>query len=326
MENNSYDYKKLRRISAHLRQLYLNGFLRSRNFDLFCIAHDIDEIWNEKIFTALNIISAKKQKYNRTNFPSEWTDDLFNKFIITTYFLKKENFAEIISGFLHDYSKWSENFYPEKQPTSLENDFIRVIGLDLLDLGYEEGDLNINFSHAGFDLPEIMLKNKIKRTASMFPIEIQDSLKNFERDHPDPTKVAFIMMQFGKTEDHTNILIAIRKALAENKLAGVRADDKYYHDDNYYNILTYLHGCDFGIAVFETITKPQFNPNISLEVGYLLGLHKPVCLLKEKSLSALHSDLVGKLYREFDINNCEGTINRELNNWLFDKELFSNFV
>ena len=133
-------------------------------------------------------------------------------------------------------------------------------------------------------------------------------------------------MQFGKTESHTNILIAIRKALAENKLSGVRADDKYYHDDNYYNILTYLHGCDIGIAVFETLTEPQFNPNISLEVGYLLGLRKPVCLLKEKSLSALHSDLVGKLYREFDINNCESTINRELNNWLFDKELFSNFV
>jgi len=128
----------------------------------------------------------------------------------------------------------------------------------LLDLGYKERDLNINFSYAGFDLPEIMLKNKNKSTASMIPLEIQDSLKNFKKDHPDTNKVAFIMMQFGKTESHTNILIAIRKALAENKLSGVRADDKYYHDDNFYNILTYLYGCDFGIAVFETITEPQF--------------------------------------------------------------------
>ena len=163
MENNSYDYQKLRRISAHLRQLHLNDFLRSRNFDLFCIAQDIDEIWNEKILTVINMLAAKKQKYTRTNFPDEWSDDLFNKFIITTYFLKKENFAEIIPEFLHDYSKWSEIFYQEKQPTPLENDFIRVIGLDLLDLGYEEGDLNKNFSHAGFDLPEIMLKNKNKK-------------------------------------------------------------------------------------------------------------------------------------------------------------------
>ena len=153
------------------------------------------------------------------------------------------------------------------------------------------------------------------------PIEIKESLKKFREDHPNPKEVGFIMMQFGKTASHTNILIAIRKTFAENGLNGVRADDKTYHDDNYYNILTYLHGCGFGVAAFEKITEPEFNPNISLEVGYLLSLNKPICLLKEKSLSSLHSDLVGKLYREFEIENCDGTISRDLGNWIFDKGL-----
>lgn len=156
------------------------------------------------------------------------------------------------------------------------------------------------------------------------PIEIQESLKKIRADFPDPKKVAFIMMQFGETKEHTDILISLRKTLTENGLSGVRADDKTYHDDKLYNILTYLHGCGFGIAVFETITDQSFNPNVSLESGYLMGLHKPICLLKEKKLKTLPSDLVGRLYHEFSIEQCDLTISNVLRNWLSDKDLSGN--
>jgi hypothetical protein len=154
-----------------------------------------------------------------------------------------------------------------------------------------------------------------------YPIEIQESLKTFRTDFPDPKKVSFIMMQFGDTEEYTNILISVRKTLVENGLSGVRADDKAYHDDKLYNILTYLHGCGSGVAVFETITDQSFNPNVSLEAGYLMGLHKPICLLKEKSLETLPSDLVGRLYQEFNIEQCDISISNVLKNWLDDKGL-----
>ena len=73
-----------------------------------------------------------------------------------------------------------------------------------------------------------------------------------------------------------------------------------------WNILTYIYGCRFGIAVFERIEDEAFNPNVALEVGYMMGLGKPVCYLKERTLRTLHTDLVGQLYSEFDVENCEG--------------------
>jgi hypothetical protein len=151
------------------------------------------------------------------------------------------------------------------------------------------------------------------------PKAVQESLKKFEADFPNPENVAFIMMQFGETEEYTKILISIKKTLKENGLIGLRADDKEYNADKYYNILTYLHGCTFGIAVFEKISDETFNPNVSLEVGYLLALNKQVCLLKEKTLPNLTSDLVGKLYREFNIEDCDISISNVLRNWLDDQ-------
>jgi len=85
------------------------------------------------------------------------------------------------------------------------------------------------------------------------PVELKQSLANFRRDHPYPEKVAFIMMQFGKRQAYRKIAEAIKKALHSYGVKGVRADDKQYHDDLYYNVLTYLHGCGFGIGVFEQI-------------------------------------------------------------------------
>jgi hypothetical protein len=102
-------------------------------------------------------------------------------------------------------------------------------------------------------------------------------------------------------------------------ITAVRADDKHYHDDLWPNVLTYIHGCGFGIAVFERLEQDEFNPNVSLEVGYLYGLGKPVCLLKDKTLKTLHTDLVGKLYRPFDPQNPKTTIPTELSKWLADK-------
>ncbi len=37
------------------------------------------------------------------------------------------------------------------------------------------------------------------------PVAIQESLKHFQNEHPDPRKVCFVMMQFGKTTAHEEI-------------------------------------------------------------------------------------------------------------------------
>lgn len=88
--------------------------------------------------------------------------------------------------------------------------------------------------------------------------------------------------------------------------------------------MTYIYGCALGVAVFERIESEEFNPNTALEVGYMFGLQKPVCLLKDRTLRTLNTDLVGKIYRSFDTLNPGETISTELAQWLEDKGFARN--
>jgi|LGVF01.1.fsa_nt_gb hypothetical protein len=168
---------------------------------------------------------------------------------------------------------------------------------------------------AFYIVPEVLRRPKVFEP----PIEIQESLALFKRDYSDTNKVAFIMMQFGKTKAHDEIVNAIGSVLDSHGIRSVKADDKQYHDDLFYNVMTYLYGCGFGIAVFERIEAEDFNPNVSFEVGYMFASRKPVCLLKDRTLKTLHTDLVGKLYKVFDPQEPGKTIPNEISQWLSDK-------
>lgn len=75
----------------------------------------------------------------------------------------------------------------------------------------------------------------------------------------------------------------------------------------------------FGIAVIERLEEDAFNPNVSLEVGYMLALGKSVCLLKDSTVRTLQADLIGKLYREFDPQDPRKTIPPQVLAWMDDK-------
>ncbi len=155
----------------------------------------------------------------------------------------------------------------------------------------------------------------------LVPALISESLDRFRRDYPNPGLAGFVMMRFGSTRLHRMILKAIRTSLAGHQMVALRADDRQYHDDLFGNVLTYLHGCAFGIAVFERIERDEFNSNVTLEVGYMAALGKPVLLLKDKTLTILPTDLMGRLYRSFDPLRPGASIPKQLAGWLADKDL-----
>ena len=82
-----------------------------------------------------------------------------------------------------------------------------------------------------------------------------------------------------------------------------------------------MHGCDFGVALFERINSNDFNPNVSLEIGYMMAMNKPILFLKDRTLNSLHTDLIGKLYHEFDFQNPEEILAKVIDKWLKDKEI-----
>lgn len=199
-----------------------------------------------------------------------------------------------------------------------------LTGIVRMEPEYEErdqetfGEIRHNASIVFYLTPEV-LKDEHMTAHTSLPPEIADSILAFQRDHPDSSKTAFIMMRYGTTVAHSEITSGIKTALSKRGIAGLRADDKQYHDDLFGNILTYLYGCGLGVAVFERLETDDFNPNVSLEVGYMLGLRKPVCLLKDRTLKTLHTDLTGRLYRAFDPQHPIDSIASELTQWLHDK-------
>lgn len=75
------------------------------------------------------------------------------------------------------------------------------------------------------------------------------------------------------------------------------------------------------MAVFERLEVQDFNPNVALQVGFMLALRKPLLLLKDKTVTSLHTDLVGKLYKPFDPQRVAESIKPEVERWLDDKGL-----
>ncbi len=159
---------------------------------------------------------------------------------------------------------------------------------------------------------------KISDEAVSFP-EIASGLEKFRVDYPIGSKTAFIIMQFGSTKPHAALVTCIKDTLKKHSIEALRADDKQYMDDLFPNIKTYMHACDFGVAVFDRITEDDFNLNVSLEVGYMLGMGKSVLLLKDKTLKYLQTDLTGKLYKQLDTTDIDNTMPQQIEKWLSDK-------
>ncbi len=158
----------------------------------------------------------------------------------------------------------------------------------------------------------------ISTLAQPHPPEIAFSLDRLRTEHPDPKKLGFLIMRFTDTGPFQGIVRAVKNTGQKHKLSIVRADERQFHDDLWGNVRTFLHGCGFGIAVYERIETEEQNANIGLEVGYLMAMSKPVLLLKDQTVKTLPCDLAGKLYKPFDPHDPEGTIPEQLTKWLGD--------
>ncbi len=161
----------------------------------------------------------------------------------------------------------------------------------------------------------------IEKLISSAPMRVHESLRYFLTDNPQYSKNCFLIMSFLKTRFHDEIYKELWMALRQYGFNLLRADDRVYSDDLLTNIETYIYGCGFAVAVFERIKENIHNPNVSFEVGYLNGLNKPVCYLKEKTLPKLPSDLIGKLYVEFSLEDVHNSMHLSMKKWLVDKRL-----
>lgn len=187
-----------------------------------------------------------------------------------------------------------------------------------------------------------LIDNNVKvferRLESLLPQSLKDEIKAFRKNHEDK-KTAFIMTSFAK--EHQNTINQIIEVLKKHNITPCLANKEggENHDFLWPNIEVFIHGCDFGIGIYaddsilnggdimdgkeqnkERFKRIRINPNMSQEVGYMLGLQKKVCVLKDIRLDNLPSDLAGKIYVEYDSNN-DSDLEKQLGEWLTNKIL-----
>ncbi|WP_321480059.1 TIR domain-containing protein [uncultured Bacteroides sp.] len=154
---------------------------------------------------------------------------------------------------------------------------------------------------------------------------IKDEVIKFKKQHKDEI-TAFIMTSF--QEEHKKIAEKIKDILKDVGIIGCIANKEggEFADQLFTNVEILIHGCDFGIGIYADDSiinkeeKIRINSNLSLEVGYMLALRKKICILKEKKLQKINSDLCDRIYVSFD-KEQPSSLKKSLNKWLDTKGL-----
>jgi len=300
-----FDYRKSLLVSVGLGE----GEERLFGFLEWLISEPITNSIIEGIKSAVNIEDILGEWYKKRTVASSLEEIVAIGLFLMSQSNKEENLVTIAAqrGILSETCA----IYPRDHFPDLMQRFIEPA------IEYIRRELESQT----MDYAKELIESSKHTLATEYPLAITKSLEKFFRDYPEYKRNAFIMMTFSETKPHELIIKAIESTLKKYGIHALRADSKQYHDDLLPNVLTYIYGCYFGIAVFERLEEDDFNPNVSFEVGYMHALDKSVCLLKDKTLATLQTDLVGKIYRPFDTHDAQGTIPLVIEAWLRDKDI-----
>jgi hypothetical protein len=113
-----------------------------------------------------------------------------------------------------------------------------------------------------------------------------------------------------------DIVEAIRTALTPRGYHVIRADDRDYSGELWTNVELCIVGSGLGIAVFEDVDERHHDPNVGLELGYMLALNRRCLILKERRMASLPIVISHRLYRTFDVFDVSGTVSQSIHDWI----------
>jgi hypothetical protein len=110
-------------------------------------------------------------------------------------------------------------------------------------------------------------------------------------------KSVFIMIKYRR--NNRPVIRALKSVLSQHGFSPILASEHNLTDD-LYNPIACLLCCSKGIAVFDKPEPQQpFNPNVAYELGMMHLLGRNCLILKHTSLTALHTDILMKIYVEY---------------------------
>ena len=125
-------------------------------------------------------------------------------------------------------------------------------------------------------------------------------------------KSVFIIMAYDEVT--SPLREPIRNVCKKFGLTARFADERAYADQIWDNVICYALCSRYGIALFHHTSDNHgkkkspansihYNLNVALELGAMLAWGRSCCLLKDKSLPQLQTDIVGWIYRECDFKD-----------------------
>ncbi len=120
-------------------------------------------------------------------------------------------------------------------------------------------------------------------------------------------KSVFIMTKFPNTDPRhqddldrqlTRVIDALKSAIRKQNFEPRLASDRKFHPLLWDNVELYLFGCKRGVAIVEDKYRPEFNPNVSIEWGWMRGMGREVLYLVEEDFDNERADTTGFL-RDF---------------------------
>jgi hypothetical protein len=184
--------------------------------------------------------------------------------------LRNEQNAELFPFWLYPYS---QAFKPRM-----------VQQITIIERRLESRPLMLNVGDHDIQLP---------RNLAGHQLSIEDFIKKYPYD-----KNVFLMMKYRDSNKHIGDII---KSAVEN--VGLKiwlAADVRITDELATNVVSCLLCCKYGIALFDEPEDAQhINPNVAYELGMLHLLDRQCLILKSSNIQ-IQSDLLAKLYVQYD--------------------------
>lgn len=109
-------------------------------------------------------------------------------------------------------------------------------------------------------------------------------------------------------EDHFGGLIdAIRAGVAKHGLVLRVASDANVRDTLWENVVTYMWACKYAIVLVDA-ADGFLNSNVLIEVGGMLMTGRRCAILRDVSVPAMPSDLVGHIYKPVELADHDATL------------------
>jgi hypothetical protein len=132
----------------------------------------------------------------------------------------------------------------------------------------------------------------------------QEALRSFYSEGDYESSV-FVMTKFPegdtlKDEQLRAVIAEVCSALKDRGLVPRVANGALYHEWLWDEVEVYLLGCAKGVAIVEDRYRPELNPNVAMEWGWMRAMGKRVLFLKEAGFAHGRADVLGLVSATFD--------------------------